>query len=529
MARDEHNAAMDDLVTSFKHIRFLGAEGIGMSALIRILEGQIKAGVKEPSLKISRSDLAYEKNRPVSSKLCFEETGRLKKVATAPLGASCPNDNSDFRNKSNDALSDDIDLVVRSTAIAESDPDYVELKSRGLEIWHRSDMLNFLTEGYKQVVVSGTHGKTSCSAILSHILVEAGLEPCFAVGGILKNYDSNGQFGKGEYFVLEGDESDKSFTKTSPYLALVTNIEPDHLENYPGGIKEIKQCFFDFLDRAEIRIICTDNSILQEYLDRHVAKASRDDKPLITYSLKELKNYDLDFILKGKYNQLNALGCIKAAEALGVKKEIAEKALKSFTGIKRRFELINKNYCHPEPLRRSAPLDRLRDGPNTKSLPKTNPLDPSASPQDDTCKVYDDYAHHPTEVKALLEATLSLNPKKLLFVYQPHHPERTQQFWNEFIEVFKNFPQEHKCLIADIYVARSKHIDGVNSERLVEEINNPAVKYLAPLTHSKTSQGNIKDMTAALKPSIDAELEGCDYLFIVGAGDISKIVPAFKT
>ena len=445
MRRSERNAVVSDFRMSrdFKNIRFLGAEGIGMSALIRILEGEIQAGKLNKETKISKSDLAYDKNDP---------------------------------------LTDDIDLVIRSTAIAESDSDYSELKTRGVDIWHRSDMLNFLSNSYKQIVVSGTHGKTSCSAILAHILIEAGIDPCFAVGGILKNYNSNGQFGQGEHFVLEGDESDKSFTKTNPYLALITNIEADHLENYPGGIAEIQECFFDFLDRAEIKVICTDNSILAKYATTH--------PEAITYSLKELGDYDLNFSMQGKYNQLNALGCIKAAEALGVKQETALKAIKSFTGIKRRFELINKNYKN--------------------------------------CKVYDDYAHHPTEVKALLEAALSLKPKKLLFVYQPHHPERTQQFWKDFIEVFKDFPEEHKCLITDIYVARSKHIDGVNSEKLVQEINNPSVKYLKPLLEGKTSQGNIQDMTAALKPGIDSELEGSDYLFIVGAGDISKMVPAFS-
>ena len=445
------------LPKKFHNIRFLGAEGIGMSALIKIIQEQIKLGIIDKNTRISKSDLSY---------------------------------------KANDPLSEDIDLVIRSTAISTIDPEYIELKARGVEIWHRSDMLNYLSAAHKQIVVSGTHGKTTCSALLSHILIEAGLNPCFAVGGILKNYSTNGDYGRGEYFVLEGDESDKSFTKTNPYLALVTNIEPDHLENYPGGIAEIKNCFFDFLDRAEIKVICIDNPFLKEYLIRCEAK----DTLIYTYSENELENYDLEFILKGKYNQLNALACIKAAEALGVNKELALRALKSFTGIKRRFELVNKNYS-----------------------PKTRGETFGAN-----CAVYDDYAHHPTEVKALLEAALSLNPKKLLFVYQPHHPERTQQFWNEFVEVFKTFPQEHLCLITDIYVARSKHIEGVNSCKLVEEINNPAVKYLAPLANETTLQGNIKDMTKALKPIIDNDLEGCDYLFIVGAGDISKIVPAFQ-
>ncbi len=422
----------------FKHIRFLGAEGIGMSALIRILEEQ------SPETKISKSDLSY---------------------------------------KSNDPLNADIDLVVRSTAIAETDPDYVELKKRGVKIWHRRDMLNYLSQGFKQIVVTGTHGKTTCSAMLAHILVEAGLDPSFAVGGILANYQSNARGGKGEYFVLEGDESDKSYTITDPYLAVVTCIEPDHLENYPGGIDEIRDCFYAFLDQAKIKVINIDDPLLAKYAE---------GKQLITYSSAELDKYQIKLNMPGKHNKMNALACIKAAEQLGVKTETAIKALESFTGIKRRFELINNNYKG--------------------------------------CRVYDDYAHHPTEVKAVLEGALSLKPKKLVFVYQPHHPERTKQLWNEFVEVFKTFPEPHLCLIADIYVARSKHIAGINSENMVKEINKANVRYLAPASNIEiTVQGNYANIADLLKPGIDAELNDCDYLFIVGAGDIAKVAGKFKS
>lgn len=439
-----------DTSKKFQHIRFLGAEGIGMSALIRILEYQIKNAICNPNMKISKSDLAYEQNDP---------------------------------------LDEDIDLVVRSTAIKETDPDFVELKKRGVEIWHRRDMLNFLSLPFKQVVVTGTHGKTTCSAMLAHIFVEAAkenpeIDPSFAVGGILANYNANGKAGSGKYFILEGDESDKSFTVTQPHLALVTCIEADHLENYPGGLEEIKKCFFDFLDRAPVRVINIDDPHLAEY-------AAQND--CITYSEKELDSLKIDLALPGKYNKSNALACIKAAEALGVNKETAIKALESFTGIKRRFELVNANY--------------------------------------NGIKVYDDYAHHPTEVKVFLDACLSLEPKKMLFVYQLHHPERTQQFWNDFVEVFKTFPTGHKMLLADIYVARSKHIDGVESEKMVNDIGLENVSYLAPLETGTTSQGNFNDMVAALKPQIDKELESGDYshLFVVGAGNIAKVAAAFSS
>lgn len=432
--------------TNFKHVRFLGAAGIGMSALTKILTE------KYPQVKISRSDLSYA---------------------------------------SNDPLDDDIDLVVRSTAIGIGDVDYLELKSRGLPIWHRRDMLSFLAQDQKQIVVSGTHGKTTCSAMLSHILVELGLDPSFAVGGVLANYSSNARAGKGEYFVMEGDESDKSFTITNPYLALVTCIEADHLENYPGGLDEIKECFYKFLDSAEIAVVNIDDPLLNQYvIARSEATKQSNAQTLITYSSSELQDFDIELNMPGEYNKLNALGCTKAAVALGANQEQALKALKNFRGIQRRFELINEDYQET--------------------------------------KVYDDYAHHPTEVRAVLEGALSLNPERMLFVYQPHHPERTQQFWDNFVKVFKEFPEPHLCLIADIYVARSQHIPGVTSARLVEDINKDNVKFLAPIDTGSTCQGNHSDMVAALKPGIEAELTGCDYLFIVGAGNIAKVADAFK-
>ncbi len=315
--------------------------------------------------------------------------------------------------------------------------------------------------------------------MLAHILTECGLDPAFAIGGILSNYNSNAKAGKGKYFILEGDESDKSFTHTNPHLALVTCIEEDHLENYPGGIEEIKKCFFDFIDKAEIKVLNID--------DRYLANYCMENE-CVVYSELALDSLNIKLSMPGKYNLMNAFACIEAAEALGIERMEAIKALESFRGIKRRFELIND------------------------SLPK----------------VYDDYAHHPTEIKVLIEACLEMSPEKLLFVYQPHHPERTKQFWNDFVEIFQNFPQEHECLIMDIYVARSQHIDGISSEKLVEAINKPNVKFLAAASESKTSQGNIADHEQAYKKQIEARLDGVDYLFLVGAGDISKLVECFR-
>jgi|GEM_PF-175962 len=495
----------------YKHIRFLGAAGIGMTALTQILEGS--------GVKISRSDLSYAVNDPLDA---------------------------------------DIDLVVRSTAVADTDPELMELRARGVEIWHRSDMLTYLSSDYKQLVVTGTHGKTTCTAMLAHVLVHAGLDPSYAVGGVLANYNNNGKAGQGEYFVLEGDESDKSYLKSKPYVALLTYVEPDHLENYPGGFEEIKKCFLGFLETAALRVVCLDDPLLADYAAKH--------EGLVTYSSRvetadyyidiesrvlsvrgvgdrqgdrttglglvqgiceqgtgvdltvnedaerannaeisqERKSYKLELGMQGGHNLVNACGVLAVACQLGISVEAALRALAEFKGIKRRFELINSAYgVHG-------------------------------------VRVYDDYAHHPTELSALIRGALAMKPRRLVVVYQPHHPERTKQLWQDFIRVMREFPAEHLLLVADIYVARSKHIEGVTSERLVAEVARENVRYLGmgiatPAARARNdggrndvdSQGNYKDMVAALKPGIDAVLQDGDLLLITGAGNISKIVPAF--
>lgn len=449
---------MPKLKKNYKHIRFLGAEGIGMSALTRILSKF------ENAPKISKSDIAYKENDPIT---------------------------------------EDIDLAVRSTAIKDNDPDMIKLRELGLEIWHRRDMLNYLSEDYKQVVVSGTHGKTTCSAMLAHLLKECGKDPAYAVGGILSNYDSNGDYGTGEYFVLEGDESDKSFTHTNPHLALVTCIEEDHLENYPGGLQEIQECFYSFLHKADLKVINIDDDCLNAY---YLSK--RDTQSIYSYSsinqdadfVIDLKNksfnFDgevikLEFNFPGAHNFINAVGVIASAVMLGLDVHEATQALRSFKGIKRRFELVNDSYKG-------------------------------------SIKVYDDYAHHPTEVASLIDSLQELDSKKIVFVYQPHHPERTKQLWQDFVDVFKDFPDEHLCLICDIYIARSKPIEGISSEKLVEEINKKNVLYIKANEQEKTFQGNFTDIVEALKPNIEKALpEDTDVVFLVGAGNIGKIAASF--
>ena len=483
-----------------KRIHFLGAEGIGMQALIAILEEKQAKGELDKNFSIGKSDLSY-----------------LKKSYTE-------------KTKIDSRLLSETDFVVRSTAIKENDPDYKFFAEKNIPIIHRSEMLNLASEPARQIVISGTHGKTSTSALTAHLLLELDLEPGFAIGGILKQYSGNAKAAPDSpeaIFVMEGDESDKSFMRSKPYIAVVTDVEADHLENYPGGLEEIKNCFYEFLDEAEYKIICTNNQILRDY-----AKATSDNEKLLSYSNSDRdadmfldlnkntvsfkdQTEDISLAIPGTFNLLNSCAAllsayiIKESQANNFDLKKAINKLQSFHGTKRRFELINGKY-------------------EVKSKEHG----------DYQIKIYDDYAHHPSEVQALLDSVRTMINKneKALFIYQPHHPERTQQFWTEFKNTFKKFPENIHVFIPDIYVARSQHIDGVNSAKLVEEINLEHIKYLDPalnLTANEASkadiQGNFHDTTSTLKPIIEAELkqDKYKYLFIVGAGNIGKVAESF--
>jgi UDP-N-acetylmuramate--alanine ligase len=475
-------------LTDFKHIRFLGAEGIGMRALIAILEDKISQGELNSDFKISKSDLSY---------------------------------------KTNDPLDASIDLVVRSTAVRADDPDMLFMQKHSIPVIHRSEMLNLLSEDAKQIVISGTHGKTSTSALTTHLLTKLDLEPGFAVGGVLKDYKANGKAapkssalndGPSGYFVMEGDESDKSFMRTTPYIAVVTDVEADHLENYPGGLAEIQACFKDFLDRAEYKIVCINNPFLKAYAEnilkerpdlagRILSYSSIDESADLFINLENsslhFQSLDfghLDLAISGKFNLLNACASLLVAHILGFKITEAKSLFKDFHGTQRRMELINSNEM----------------------------------------EIYDDYAHHPSEIKALLDsvkAMLKTSTDKALFIYQPHHPERTQQFWGDFVKVFKEFPENIDVLLLDIYVARSQHIEGVNSKKMAEEIALNNVKYLDPNENLSASeakeadvQGNFKDIAMTLKPLIDKRIQTLEYkkIFFVGAGNISKIAEKYR-
>ncbi len=387
------------------------------------------------------------------------------------------------------------DLIVYSTAVENNNDEIVWAKENKKTIIHRSDLLAQLTNLKKSISVSGTHGKTTTTGMILEVLLESGLQPSAIVGGVLESKNTNAVIGDGDYFVIEADESDKSFLKGNPDICIVTNIEPDHLENYPGGLDEIKSSFLEFAKKGISKnglVVCMEDKVtcelIKENFDLHNPK-------LISYGINvdssettvkaRFNNktnlwdmyfkQDLLFSLKlknpGNHNVLNALAAVSVGCLLKISAEKIKTALENYSGVKRRFQILTK----------------------------TNEI-----------TIVDDYAHHPTEISATIKAAKELNPKRLVIIFQPHQPRRLQDLWDDFIKAFKG--EVCPVFITDLYIARGNEISGISSQKLVQEVGKSNVNYIP---------GNIEEIAKQLSGIIK---EG-DLILIMGAGNITDLGP----
>ena len=443
-------------------VHFIGIGGIGMSALARLLLCEGKA--------VSGSDKAQG-----------EITDEL-----AALGAKI------FIGHQADNVANAGSLVI-STAIVNENPELAAARAKNLPVFHRSQMLAALGAKSKMVAVTGTHGKTTTTGMVAQVLIDGGLDPSVVVGGIFEKIGSNARFGKGGYFVAESDESDGTHAKLPSHLALITNVEPDHMENYPGGMAQIEEAMLEFASRSEKVIVCIDDPGCQKLLGRIA-------KPKVTYGRADLSaaadyryeslpgfgmrvskgNHvigELTLKVPGEHNKQNALAAIVSAMELGIAFETAARSLESFGGVARRFQIKG-------------------DVQGTV--------------------VVDDYAHHPTEVIATLQAAQQYlagqnngtqKTSRVVAVFQPHQPGRLRDLWQEFL---KSFDGADLVLITDIYVARGGAIEGITSERFVSEMNHANVKHLS---------GKTTDLPA----KIAGHLQPNDLVLTIGAGDITDV------
>lgn len=439
-------------------IHMVGIAGAGMSGIARVLTQQ--------GIKVSGSDL---QSSTITKKL-------------AEIGVEI------FKGHSSSYLQEGVDLLVISSAIPPTNIEVQEAQRRGISVLKRGEMLARLVNASKGIAIAGAHGKTTTTSMLYTVLAGCGLDPTFIVGGEIQGSDLNARLGNGEYFVVEADESDASFLELRPYIAVVTNIENDHLDYYKSFdcIQEAFRQFISQVNPAGFALLYGGDQYLQRISQDYDGKVILyGEDSSFDYSLQNWEAQGLgsvfevyhkrDYIGKvtlsvpGRHNALNALAAIAAALELGYSFADTAASLSDFHGAKRRFQIL---------------------GNIAGST------------------IVDDYAHHPTEIKATISAARHLDYDRIVVVFQPHRYTRTELLAEEFGSCFT---EADLVIISDIYAAGEMPIAGVNGELIFHSAREAGcnVVYIPTLE-------NIKDY-------ILQELGDHDLLITMGAGDIWKL------
>jgi len=436
-------------VNEFKNIFFIGIGGIGMSALARYFHS------------VGKSVYGYDRTNT-------ELTRELKKI-----GMSIHY--TDDVNNIPSSLTKENTLVVITPAIPKSHSEWNYFIDNGFEIKKRSEVLGLITKDTYCFAVAGTHGKTTTTAILGHILHQSGVDVTAFVGGIVENYHSN-LIGNGKTVtVVEADEFDRSFLKLYPDMACVTSMDADHLDIYRDS-SHIEDSFREFANKIQDKtklFAPTDLSLNATKIgfsqsDSFQAENIRIENGAYVFDVHTTEETikDIRFHLFGKHNLSNALMALSMAKTYGISDENIRKALESFKGIERRFSYKIKT---------------------------------------DNLVLIDDYAHHPTEINAVYKAVKELYPtRKNLVIFQPHLFSRTRDFLEGFAESLSQFDE---VILLDIYPARELPIEGITSGLLLEKINNSNKKLVS-------------------KQELDNEVltSNAQIIAMVGAGDIGEMV-----
>jgi UDP-N-acetylmuramate--alanine ligase len=437
-------------------IHFVGIGGIGMSGIAEVL---LNLGYK-----VSGSDLRQS-----------ETTERLAAIGgEIHIGHAREN-------------LVDVDVVVTSTAVRADNPEVVEALGRMIPVIPRAEMLAELMRMKYGIAIAGTHGKTTTTSMVATVLTNGGIDPTIVIGGKLNTLGSNAKLGQGKFLVAEADESDGSFLKLSPTIAVVTNIDADHLDYY-SGIEEIKDTFVDFINKVPfygMAVLCLD--------DRNIAEViPRVKKRFVTYGLSSqadiratnirlagnstsfvahYKGYrmgEVSFGMPGAHNVLNALACIAVAMELDIPFDRIREGFAQFGGVGRRFQI---------------------KGEERKIM------------------VVDDYGHHPAEIRATLSAAKHGWPERRLVVaFQPHRYSRTKELFDEFVTAFYD---ADLLVVTDIYAASEKPIEGVTAEALANAIRRHGQK---DVTFIADREAISDHLAGIVKPG--------DIVLTLGAGNI---------
>lgn len=405
----------------FQHIHFVGIGGIGMSGIAEVLANL--------GFRVSGSDQKKS-----------EVTARLEALKVAVT------EGHDAANVG------DAHVVVRSTAVRDDNPEIIEARRRSIPVIPRAEMLAELMRMKPYTVAcAGSHGKTTTTSMVATVLGIAGLDPTFVVGGIVRSYRSNARLGKSELMVVEADESDRSFLMLTPMIAVVTNIDREHMDYY-HDMEDVRKCFADFVNKVPFygaAILCLDDPHVQAVIPkverRRFTYGLSAQADISAHEIQYDNNFGSSFTVlsgvnvlgkvtlrvPGKHNVYNSLAAIAVGLELDVPFDTIAHALAEFSGAERRFQFKG---------------------------------------EEKGVTVVDDYGHHPTEIKATLSAARIGAPnRRIVVLFQPHRYSRTADLMDEFASAFNN---ADVLLVTDIYAASETPIEGINAEILTGRITS---------------------------------------------------------
>lgn len=420
-------------IDKIKKVHFIGIGGVGVSAIAKLMLIKGK--------KVSGSDISLS---PIVLNL-------------KELGVEI-NIGHDSKN-----IPTDVDLVIQTIAVTNDNPEILEAKRQNIEIKTYPEMLSIISKDLETIAISGTHGKTTTTAMLSKVLIDAGLDPTVIVGSMMKDTQSNLVVGKGKYFLVEACEYRRSFLNLYPKILVITNIDLDHLDYYKD-LADIQSAFRELATRVP-----ADGVVICNALDENVLPVIKDLKCKVIDYTKNIKT-DLKLKVPGEHNKQNAGACISVADFLQIQSDKAVKSIEDFSGTWRRFDLRGKTI--------------------------------------NGVSVYDDYAHHPKEIMTTLKGAREMYPDmKIVSIFQPHLFSRTKLLLEDFSKVFID---SDEVFILPIYPAREEFDPTINSEMLVEKIkqNGQNVQLVKSFDDAK---------------NIIEKLDGNTVVINLGAGDIYKL------
>ena len=460
-----------------KNIHFIGIGGAGMSGIAEVLINL--------DFQVSGSDLASNAT-----------TKRL-----AGFGATVYQGHATGNLKN-------ADVVVVSSAVNEANPEVIAARAKNIPVVPRALMLAELMRFRQGIAVAGTHGKTTTTSLIASILNEAGMDPTFVIGGKLEAASANARLGTGEYIVAEADESDASFLHLTPVMAVVTNIDQDHMDTYEHSFEKLKSAFVEFLQQLPfwgMAVVCIDDANIREILPRIT-------KPIMTYGMSEdarirAKNvradngqmhftveringvtttFDVTLNLPGNHYVLNALAAIAIASELNVSDAAIIKALAEFKGVGRRFERYGEVAVTQTELKQGG-----------------------------TFTLIDDYGHHPVEMQAVIAAARGAFPdRRLVMAFQPHRYTRTRDCFEDFVRVLST---ADAVLLTEVYSAGEAPIVAADTRSLIRSIR------LAGKVEPQ-----FVESTDELPAAILNAAQAGDVVIVMGAGSIGQVAAKTK-